>query len=58
MKEVRLEHSSAVSLREGQRAAVRRMYSALVHGSLSTMTVAVFDGENAEEVRKTILGSL
>ncbi|KAJ7902920.1 hypothetical protein B0H13DRAFT_2026042 [Mycena leptocephala] len=25
------------------------MYSAAVHGSLSTMTVAVFDGENAEE---------
>jgi hypothetical protein len=34
------------------------MYSATIHGSLSAMTVAVFDGENAEEVRKTILGSL
>ncbi|KAJ6554201.1 hypothetical protein B0H19DRAFT_143309 [Mycena capillaripes] len=49
LKDVRLEHSSVVSFHQQQGAAVRRMYSAAVYGSPSTMTVAVYDGQNAKE---------
>ncbi|KAJ6518423.1 hypothetical protein DFH09DRAFT_1373446 [Mycena vulgaris] len=49
-EEIRPRHRSGVVYPREGRASVRRVYSARVHGSKSKMTVAVYQGENAEEV--------
>ncbi|KAJ7628104.1 hypothetical protein B0H17DRAFT_1218340 [Mycena rosella] len=46
--EIRLVASGEVYRRRG-RQSVRRVYSAQIQGSKSKMTVAVYQGENAEE---------
>ncbi|KAJ7455146.1 hypothetical protein FB451DRAFT_1408020 [Mycena latifolia] len=47
--EIRLGGESGVAYRLCRRSSVRRMYSARIHGSKSPMTVALYQGENAEE---------
>ncbi|KAJ7737801.1 hypothetical protein DFH07DRAFT_93195 [Mycena maculata] len=46
-QEIRLDAESGIV--ERQRGSVRRMYSARIHGSKSDMTVALYQGDNAEE---------
>ncbi|KAJ6538638.1 hypothetical protein DFH09DRAFT_1368806 [Mycena vulgaris] len=48
-EEIRPRHRSGLVFRGKGRASVRRVYSARIHGSKSKMTVAVYQGENAEE---------
>ncbi|KAJ7455197.1 hypothetical protein FB451DRAFT_647547 [Mycena latifolia] len=47
--EIRLNCESSEAYRSYGRRSVRRIYSARVHGSKSPMTVALYQGENAEE---------
>ncbi|KAJ6518445.1 hypothetical protein DFH09DRAFT_1373451 [Mycena vulgaris] len=48
-QEIRPWHRSGVIFRGERGASVRRVYSARIHGSKSKMTVAVYQGETAEE---------
>ncbi|KAJ6576868.1 hypothetical protein DFH09DRAFT_1276322 [Mycena vulgaris] len=48
-EEIRQRHRSGVVYRGEGRASVRRVYSARIYGSDSKMTVAVYQGKNAEE---------
>ncbi|KAJ6602945.1 hypothetical protein B0H10DRAFT_651589 [Mycena sp. CBHHK59/15] len=47
--ELRLDRESGVVHRRHGWGAVRRMYSARIHGCKSSMTVAVYQGDNSEE---------
>ncbi|KAJ7127750.1 hypothetical protein C8R44DRAFT_873550 [Mycena epipterygia] len=49
--EIHLEHSGVVNRQRGLRPA-RRVYTARIEGKQSDMTVAVYQGENAEETWK------
>ncbi|KAJ7127725.1 hypothetical protein C8R44DRAFT_873534 [Mycena epipterygia] len=53
--EIHLEHSGVVNRRRGMHPA-RRVYNARIEGKQSDMTVAVYQGENAEETWKRELG--
>ncbi|KAJ7508778.1 hypothetical protein B0H11DRAFT_1962562, partial [Mycena galericulata] len=46
--EIRMDASGVVH-RKGARASTKKMYSARIEGRQSDMTVAVYQGENAEE---------
>ncbi|KAF7340628.1 hypothetical protein MSAN_02134700 [Mycena sanguinolenta] len=58
--EIRLDNSmGAAYSRPRERARVRRLYSAKVEGRKSTLTVAMYQGDDAEQVRGIFLsGSL
>ncbi|KAJ7211454.1 hypothetical protein C8J57DRAFT_1483848, partial [Mycena rebaudengoi] len=47
--EIYLDHHSSVVYRRGNQASARRMYSPRVRGIDSNMTVALYQGNNAEE---------
>ncbi|KAJ7211457.1 hypothetical protein C8J57DRAFT_309284 [Mycena rebaudengoi] len=47
--EIYLDHHSSVVYRRGNQASARRMYSTRVRGIDSNMTVALYQGNNAEE---------
>ncbi|KAJ7127719.1 hypothetical protein C8R44DRAFT_873526 [Mycena epipterygia] len=49
--EIRMEHSGVVNRQRGLRPG-RRVYTARIQGTPSDMTVAVYQGENAEETWK------
>jgi hypothetical protein len=55
--EVRLSNDTSTLLidRPRERARVRRVYSARVSGRQSNVTVAMYQGEGAEEVGYTML---
>ncbi|KAJ7687110.1 hypothetical protein B0H17DRAFT_1136438 [Mycena rosella] len=48
--EIRLNYDTGIVDRRQIRGPVRQMHSARIHGSESTMTVAIYEGDNAEEV--------
>ncbi|KAJ7216938.1 hypothetical protein C8J57DRAFT_1598824 [Mycena rebaudengoi] len=48
-REIRLDAQSGVVHRIGERGSVRRMHSAKIDGRSSNMTVALYQGDNAEE---------
>ncbi|KAF7349408.1 Kinase-like protein [Mycena sanguinolenta] len=50
LKDVRLDHGGRVTLRPLRPPLARRMYSAIVYGSPSPMTVALYEGQNAKEM--------
>jgi hypothetical protein len=54
-QEIRLERHSGVVDRQHDRQGVRRMYSAKIEGRDSSVTVAVYQGDGAEEVRCSML---
>ncbi|KAJ7614756.1 hypothetical protein B0H17DRAFT_681910 [Mycena rosella] len=47
--EIRLNYDTGIIDRRQIRGPVRRMHSARIHGSESTMTVAIYEGDKAEE---------
>jgi hypothetical protein len=49
--EIHQDTGSAEVRRRGGRRSVRRVYSARIHGCPSNMTVALYQGDTAEEVR-------
>ncbi|KAJ7669069.1 hypothetical protein B0H17DRAFT_1086889 [Mycena rosella] len=49
-KQIRLDDEIGVVNRGGRRACVRRMYTARIEGKKSAMTVAVYQGDDAQEV--------
>lgn len=48
--EIRLNNGSGLVRRRRTLNSVRRMYSAKIHGRDSDMTVALYQGNNSEEV--------
>jgi hypothetical protein len=53
-QEIRLDDGFAVVDRHCETARIRRVYSARVHGGNSNVTVAMYQGDSAEEVCYTL----
>ncbi|KAJ7223332.1 hypothetical protein GGX14DRAFT_657922 [Mycena pura] len=49
LHEIQLDCESGVVYRRNERRTLRKVHSARIHGSKSPMTVAVYQGDNAEE---------
>ncbi|KAJ7687129.1 hypothetical protein B0H17DRAFT_699641 [Mycena rosella] len=52
--EIRLNYDTGIVNHHQRRGPVRRMHSARIHGSESTMTVAIYEGDKTEGVRFSV----
>jgi hypothetical protein len=50
-QEIRLDYGTGIVNRHRERPRVRRVYTAKIAGQNSPMTVAIYQGSGAEEVR-------
>jgi hypothetical protein len=51
LQEIQLDDETYIVNRAGQRPHLRRIYAAKIHGQNSNRTVAIYQGDGAEEVR-------